>query len=454
MSFLSLRRSRHQQPLQDAGNIADGSTQGSIYSVDKPPSAIRRFASKLSRTRRTGTAADPRGPVGNIAFPRSSGFWRSRSPSPDPSLDIRLPTGLGRRASEMEEQAEVDEYWLGHGRKRSVSSPAVVPRWKTTSPLMETLPALTRMPVELLAVVFSSASRRDAVSLTRVSKRFSQAGLRALYEDLDVRDLSDTRLQQCVASLASRRHLAGLVRHFACTSLPDAANPAPSLDVVSFAIAFTNMDQLHTLTLPHFDARLLTHATFALRHLTLLPKSMDAEEFHSFIGWLERQPTIVSLSFPALTLPALPAPDTPGKSDTGADERPPPIPATVLPRLQRYHGPVVLAAAFAPGRPLHSVTLPIQNTIYDGLRPSAIMGALAQAKSTLRILTITPATAKIDTRSLERVIMSAGSELGGVLETLELHWVLDEEVRIRPHPSLHTTLTHCLGAIQAPRDRP
>ena len=75
------------------------------------------------------------------------------------------------------------------------------------------------------------------------------------------------------------------------------------------------------------------------------------------------------------------------------------------------------------------VQIPIQCTLYDGLRPSALMSALAAARETLRVLAIQPASTKIDQRTIERVVMAAGAELGECVETLEVHWVLDDEVR-------------------------
>ncbi len=477
MSFLSRRR-RAQTPLQDSGNLA---ATGSIHSVDKPPSIIRRhinlssplskLTAKLSTRSRTSNLAHA--PISNVGVPFSR--WRSRSPSPAPSLDIRMPTGLGRRASELGEREDIEEPYPPPTRKRSISLPAAVQaaRWRdamareeaqaneqaqASTSFVPPTPAVSRVSPDLLSVAFSFASRPDVVALAQVSKTFSHAALRALYENLDLRDVSDERATQCIASLASRRPTAALVRSFACRTLPP-PDDSTSLATVTFAIAFNNMDGLRALTLPRFDVRILSHTTFSLQRLALLCKSISGPEFHALFAWLARHPELTALSLPRLVLPVLPAlpdpsaPNTPPTPDTPTHESDAaapttstssncsspssslspqassPIPSNVLPNLRRIHGPVVLAAALAPGRPLESAKLLIQNTLYDGLRPSAIMSVLASARDTLRTVTIRPVSTKIDSRTLERVVMAAGAELGEFVETLEIDWVMDDEVR-------------------------
>ncbi|KAI0641724.1 hypothetical protein C8Q79DRAFT_919054 [Trametes meyenii] len=380
-----------------------------------------------------------------------------------------MPTGLGRRASELEERGEAEE--PQHARKRSVSLPAAAQaaRWReavahdeaqaSSSPVQKT-PALSRVSPDLLAAAFSYASRRDALSLAQVSKAFSQGALRTLYENLDLRNVDDSRAMQCMASLASRRHVASLVKNFACRTLPP-PDDAMSLTTVTFAIAFNNMNELRSLTLPRFDLRLLCHTTFSLQRLALLCKNISENDFHALVTWLGRQPTLEALSFPRLLIHELPAsvspgspsvlhtpptPDTPTNDSDASVPTPPtspsPIPPTVLPKLRRVHGPVAIAAALAPGRPLESVKLPIQYTLYDGLRPSAVMSALATARATLKTLTIRPVSTKIDARTLERVVMSAGAELGDFVETLEVHWVMDDE-------GLYKLIVSILGRFRA-----
>ncbi|KAI8976371.1 hypothetical protein BD414DRAFT_423188 [Trametes punicea] len=385
-----------------------------------------------------------------------------------------MPTGLGRRASELGEREDLDE--SSHERKRSVSLPAAAQaaRWREAMAREEAQasnnhadrqPAITRISPELLSFIFSFARRRDIVSLAQVSRSFSQAALRALYTDLDLRNVDDERAAECIASLASRRDVAALVRSFAIRALPP-PDDAASLSTVTFAIAFNNMEQLRALTLPRFDLRLLCHTTFSLQRLVLLCETISAQDFHALFRWLARQPALTALSLPHLALPSLPAPvvdagtptpphtprtpNTPNHDPHVARSCPPsptstsptPVPSSVLPNLRRVHAPAALAAELAHGRPLECVKLPIQTTLYDGLRPSAIMSALAAARGTLRTLTIKPVSTKIDARTLERVVMSAGAELGDFIETLEMHWVMDDE-------SLYKLAVSVLGRFRA-----
>ena len=459
MSFLSRRRGNgnHAPPLQESGNFPRPSGSSSIYSVEKPaslrrkhlhfPASLNKLAAKLTSKSSSTHARSARGaPVANVGSPLA--YWRSRSPSPAPSLDIRMPTGLGRRASELGEREDFQEYVMnGMGmseRKRSISLPAAATqaaRWRAAN-LGEgeaKRPALERISPELLSSVFSFASRADILALAQVSKAFSQPALRALYADLDLRTEDDERIERCIASLASRRPVASYVRSFACRALPPPEGGTTSLSTVTFAIALTNMDQLQSLTLPHFDLRILCHTTFPLRHLTLLCKNTTPEDFHALFTWLGRHPSLVSLSFPSLVLPSLPTsvlpltpvdsgvpsrPHTPRTPDTPSDDSDAPshvsqspFPPSVIPSLRRFDGPVSIAAALIPGRPVERVQLPIQHTLYDGLRPSALMSALATARDTLRTLVIKPVSTKIDQRTLERVVMSAGAELGDFVET-------------------------------------
>lgn len=478
MSFLSRRRNNHNHsagsgPLQDSANFPRKSGPSSIYSVEKPPSVLRRhihFPSSLNKlaaklTRSNTSARGIHGaPVSNVGSPLA--YWRSRSPSPAPSLDIRMPTGLGRRASEIGEREDFEEYVQrqSHERKRSISLPASptsqAARWRATPEPTKT--AMERMSPELLKEVFSYASRPDMLSLAQASRPCSQPALNALYDHLDLCNVDDERIEQCISTLASRRPLASLVRKFACRILPPPdGDGSTSLNMVTFAIALTNMDQLHTLTLPHFDLRLVRHAAFTLQHLTLLCKSISPDDFHALFSWLSRYPSLLSLSLPSLVLTSLPSsplapvdsgvpsrphtprtPDTPSHdpSDVPSHAFASTFPPTVLPNLRRFDGPVAIAAALIPGRPVERVKVPIHHTLYDGLRPSALMSALASARGTLRALTIQPASSKIDQRTLERVVMSAGAELGDFVETLEVHWVLDDDVSLSLLSLVTTTL--------------
>lgn len=453
MSFFRNRR-RTQQELE-AGNGSSANVSrtptlngdaASFLSRASPRRALpslSRLSSKLSpKIRRT---QPPRctlaAPVGHtVDFPRSRTFSRESTPSPTPSLDdIRMPVGLGRRAS-LKEESE-DDQSVYHRRTRSISLPnpaGTDQESRATQRTAETAPAITRIPPELLSVVFSYSPRPDILSLSLVSKTFLSAALRALYRTLDLRRLGSECADQCMALLASKRTLAAFVHDFACHELP----ASTSLSTVTFAIAFNNMDQLQSLTVPCFNPHILHHTTFRLKRLTVLSQTTSVDTFRTMVSWLAKQPSIMSLSFPDLVVDQTlddylnNAPNDISKmSDTLASEtdtpaffRPLPLPASLLPRLTYFNGPAPMAAAVVPGRPVATVTLHIHTTLYDGLKPSAIMSALTRSAASLTHLTIEVTSTRVDARTVERVLMSTGAELGSQLEVLEVHWVLEEEV--------------------------
>ncbi|KAH9927655.1 uncharacterized protein B0H18DRAFT_1003044 [Fomitopsis serialis] len=351
-----------------------------------------------------------------VDFPRT--YSRESTPSPTGSLeDIQIPVGLGRRASESElqppdtPQAE-DGFLIVPGndqRNRTHSAPS--------SSVSRSVKRKS-----LLTVVFSFATRRDALSLTRVSRR----------------------VDRCISQLASNRTFASYVHHFACTSLPA---PGAALSAVSFAIAFTNMHALESLTIPDYDACFLTHTSFRLKRLRIMSEFTRPNDWKALWVWLAKQPELISLSFPHLlqnpadcSLPeAAPADTAHQDTDAGADTpfedtlapAAPRLPAYLLPRLAHFHGPASLAAAVVPGRPVRSVTLHVHTTLYDGLKPSAIMSALTRSRTGVVRMGVSVSLTQVDARTLERVFMSAGAELGSQLEVLAVEWVLDDEVLYR-----------------------
>ena len=453
-------------------------------------SALSFISEKLShkpklRWPRTSTLGIGDGGIGHtVDFPRT--YSRESTPSPTGSLeDIQIPAGLGRRASESglqppdtptQENIFLATPSNSDQRNRTRSAPSTttsrtvkrksVPLLSEMDGIRTDEPAISRMPPELLASVFSFATRRDVLSLTHVSKGFSTAALRALYCRLDLRALSPERVDRCVSLLASNRDFASYVRDFACAALPP---PDAALPAVTFAIAFTNMHALESLTLPDYDARFLMHTSFRLKRLRVMSEFASEDDWRSFWAWLAKQPELASLSFPHLLQNAsecgLPdPPPRPAHDDVDDDDDTDTLhedtfaqslrlPSNYLPRLAHFHGPASLAAAVVPGRPVVSVTLHVHTTLYDGLKPSAVMSALTRSRASVKRLGISVSLMQVDARTLERVFMSAGAELGSQLDTLAVEWVLDDEVRayalcvvtcIRPDAHL---CTHMPGPV-------
>lgn len=273
-----------------------------------------------------------------------------------------------------------------------------------------------KTPLIPLSVVFAYIPNNDLASLSRVSKRFRTAAQSALYRNLDLSPCTLNYIDQCITLLASKREIAEQVCSFVCPAFPS--------DSFSFTLALTmafrNMRNLTSASLPHFFPDALHDASFHLKSLVLLQESMpDSEHFTS---WLPLQPDLTSLSIPhAIT----------------TDETVSLFPAqsTLLSNLSHFAGPPLLAAQIIPGRPVKHVTLHINSTLYDGLRPAALMSSLACSSSILVSLSIISTTKAVDARTLAKLFLSAGSELPA-LEELSIGWVLEEQVG----PLLHLLL--------------
>jgi len=239
-----------------------------------------------------------------------------------------------------------------------------------------------------------------------------------------------------------------------------------ALLTASFTLALERMSNLISLTLPSFNFSVLSHhSAFGLKSLTFLNGMTTDEETKALFAWLDGQTNIVSLRFPniedsygrpkwglsintdvnkyertrAKTAPSspyrLPFPTTslsplasPLSSPRSADSSPPcstrsPTPAaptavqfaskTLLPNLTTLHATpslaMLLASPLETGlrRPLKSVSLNINNTLYNGLRPAALMGSfLGISHLALRF------GEDVDRRSYEKVLGAAGAALG------------------------------------------
>lgn len=122
-----------------------------------------------------------------------------------------------------------------------------------------------------------------------------------------------------------------------------------------------------------------------------------------------------------MSLPQMPFPPSPSTA-----YQQPPISLlsspTLLPNLSVLQGPPCLIialssptshfSAICSRRPLHSISLNINTTIYSGLRPASIMTRLI---GMARVLNLRFEEA-VDKRSIEKVLGAAGSSLGGSRE--------------------------------------
>ncbi|KAI0288614.1 hypothetical protein BC826DRAFT_1107566 [Russula brevipes] len=127
--------------------------------------------------------------------------------------------------------------------------------------------------------------------------------------------------------------------------------------------------QVAALMPPAFDADVLAVALPALARFTLLADTLPYAFFDCFL------PTRLHITHLALPHFVGMPPDT-GK-----------VPPAAVPALAALDTGPGLATALAPGRPLQRVMLRVASTLYDGLRPAALFGALGgQLKELVLVL--------------------------------------------------------------------
>lgn len=216
-----------------------------------------------------------------------------------------------------------------------------------------------------------------------------------------------------MARLAAAPHLAALVTTLIIPAYPPAHGASFQL---ALALALRSMRALKNLTLPAYDADLLDAVTAAsssslssagatrgLTHLTLLT---DTLPFSFFDEFLVSNPTIQHLSLPNF----IGVPPGPGEVHPAA-----------VPNLISLDACPGLAVSLAHGRlsTLRQVTLRVTSTLYDGLRPAAIFGALfGPGGGQVKVLSLVLA-ADVDRRTRGR-LLGALAKMGEGLEVLEL----------------------------------
>jgi len=292
----------------------------------------------------------------------------------------------------------------------------------------------TEFPTELLNAVCGFLSHNDLTSVARASTSCLVETRKLLYENLDLQHFSQERAGECLAVLASKRDLASIVRGFASSWLPSYVENDSPLPFLTFSLALHNMSRLTSLSLPRFDSNLLHHTTFSLERVTFLSETMSEPEQKLFSTWIASQGGLVSLSLPKLTTEITITPVV--RASVVRDDAinlgnlsfpTPPTQSLVVPKLTRFEGPACLVPTLVPGRPVAEVVLHVHKTLYDGLKPSAMMASLAKSLVPVTRLSIA-SSPKVDARTLERLLMSAGADIGSSVRTLEVDWMLDDDI--------------------------
>ncbi|KAG6841175.1 hypothetical protein C0991_001100 [Blastosporella zonata] len=397
---------------------------------------------------------------------RPSGLGRSVSISSNRSLP---PSPFTTNDEESPFRLATATKLMVYGRSRAVSSPNLLrfPGTPKMNP-MPTLAHRNKqcppppMPQEVLVAILSFTPRHAIASHARASSDWCNAARTVFYEAIDLRTLRPKQVELLVTLLAYRHDLTDLVRSFECHAWPDFFPPPqsqttgpreqhPSFSTALtaiFTIAFQNMHFITSLVLPAFDHTFLRHhSAFGLRKLTILSHTMTNTESTQLFAWLDGQINITYLAFPnlldsqktptdlSLSVPKISqTPNTtltdcsntysPSTSPSQSPVSPfslltPITPAspfhslTLLPALTTCVGTpsvitslvTTIASHIAITRPLQRVTLSLNNTLYTGLRPAALLSPLHGI--TALVLKFSPA---VDRRTIGKVL-SAGAVL-------------------------------------------
>ncbi|KJA16582.1 hypothetical protein HYPSUDRAFT_219352 [Hypholoma sublateritium FD-334 SS-4] len=375
------------------------------------------------------------------------------SASTDSEDDIRIPSGLGSAASDLGSLPPSPFFHAfptppGFQRPRSASSP----NFETTFNVkMREAPLAVRrppLPPAVFALVAPHLPRADLAACARLARAYTEPARGALYAHIDLDALSPAHAEKLLALFASRADLPALVHIFTCRAWPPFFSPADEHSAhltAALASALARMGALCALTLPAFDAALLArHSAFGLRALTLTARRMALADVRALFAWLDGQTNVVALRLPFLadtapvpaaarSSPHLPVQAASPRVPVFAPRAPPSALAvqlaapTLLPNLTTLHAPPGLALLlaspltlaptpplasalpFPTRRPLTSLTITLVTTLYAGLRPAALMGALRDGPTHLSLRV----ARAVDRRTVEKVVGAVGAALGG-----------------------------------------
>ncbi|KAG9312756.1 hypothetical protein JVU11DRAFT_7190 [Chiua virens] len=392
-------------------------------------SVFKRVSTLFGSRRRTSsktisqTNASPAGiGIGYIHACPPTMFPRvSSDTTPQSSLEIRRPSGLGRRASLLDFgrllEEEEDTKPTGFVSLPNLSGGGAFYSSERTFPRFSPLPARPAayfvLAEPIFRVVLEFLPRSHLPDVALVSHGFFSAARYALYHSLDVQETAELSLEKLFNVLACKRELATLVVSFHCSSWPswELASPdgrvtsVPSDDVRR---AFQNMYHLKSLTVPSFSSILsyTPSLAFSLTHLMILDQKITQSQLATLHGWLVTQLSLESLSFPDLveytgTDPSLVhewgyAVDS-SKTD-GLSSFTTPLPGL---KSLRASTEIVSTLCLAMNNPIQHLTL-------DGLRPSTVIRSLNGVRDMHIIF-----GPEVDKRTVEKFLAVAGTMLSG-----------------------------------------
>lgn len=412
-------------------------------------------------------------------------FSTDSTTTPQSSLEIRRPSGLGRRASLLgsdnsitdsesfgrEIQEGGDTAPIGFASLPNLSSGAFHSERSESCgphpPQRCTASVSIALPDPIFRLVLEFLPRNELAVVALVSRGFCAAARYALYHALNVQTVPELALEKLYNVLACEQELAALVVALHCHSWPswevastdDCVPCIPSNDVRQ---ALQNMYNLKSLTLPSFASilSLTPSLTFSLTHLTILDKKLTQSQLVVLRSWLTTQPSVESLSFPHLAEYASTDPSFIDEWAPVAD--PSRTDATLLPSLKslRASAEIVPMLCHAMNNPIQHLTLDVHGTLYTGLRPSSVIRSL----NGVREMHITFAP-EVDKRTVEKFLGVTGSMLTGegkaeAMKSLEVEvsWTDHDAAEVRPQRSIAivvslSTLLVVLLRLDAVRDR-
>jgi hypothetical protein len=203
---------------------------------------------------------------------------------------------LGRRTSVMTPNRQnIAQASIRRGARRGIwglvdlcsDYPEVSIRVCPTSPSTR-----SRLPTELLSLIFSSVCLRDLASLTQTSSAFHHIATRLLYQDLSLKSLSTRQWIRCLRTLTRNPSLSTFVRSLDIDW--QCLQPTRNLYLLLHTVlkSLTSLKSLN-LDFPTHQSPtwVLDGCTFSLRHFTT---SLHCKA--SLARFLESQPGIVELT--------------------------------------------------------------------------------------------------------------------------------------------------------------
>lgn len=423
---------------------------------------FRRVSTLFGTRKRTRSKPAPlklnsteiRGPLG---FIRSSPVILSRlsnDSTPPSSPEIRRPSGLGRRASDLESigQSEHDRVPTMNDFSRSLLRPSR--EFDENFPLP--------LPGEIIATILYFLRRSDLPAAAVVSRGFCSVTRHVLYCSVDFQSLTEPQMESLCTTLAAHSKLAERVRTLSCHFWPrhkSVTAGGPTLPSAEFVQALQNMRNLQVLTMQSFAPILLySHLlSFSLTELTILDESLTQVQLTCLRTWLASQSRLRSLSFPNLVEFVASSGSDSTSSHEGTTSCASSIrtsehgcPEEFLPALQSLHAPTSLAMTILSDtkHPLKRVALHVHDTLYTGLRPTVVLRAL---KGTTEVHIIFGHG--VDKRTAEKFLGTAGSILLGecegrkkMLESLhvEVMWS-DEDAAERVYKMISSIISRFCG---------